>query len=648
MNPDQPTQPNSENPFAASDATAMLPEITPRQRYADLIEQTIANILQGKIRSKEQVYDLLVHQLESGLGEIFEQALAERMDSLQCQLTTTDELKQAKAERQMRALKTLQSAWEQWQRTYRVQNACSMAVQTLINTASTERLPVLIHFLDPNQADVFDHAMIQQLAQVLQETAECLPEESEALEMRQLGLGLKRGLACFYELEGLIVSWLCDPQFQVGFGASSQQNYGPWEIWAKQTSSSLARALFTGQAQNQSAAAIALAQPNFDMADWVELVVLLRGLQHGLVKWFDQQPYSIQAGRHMAGVTFLVFAMLWSELSHGVRQASQLSDHDRQNLSQGCFRITLQLLRTFAQRDNFPLYGGVFASFSGENFRETITYLDQPLKAVENTQEKARILTVLGYSQRGLGNHQGAISLHQEALDLARQVGDQPCEIANLNHLGRLSLEQTDFHGALSYAQRALILARQTGERQGEAHALASLGYSEVMLAQQQEQVSAENLEAAIAYLERAQKLAERLANGQNLALCYLGLGIGYGAIQQSGRAKPLLEQAILASQQIGDQDLQALSHAHLGETCYQLHQPEIAVYHTCLGMYLLEQRSNHHWRRAAALVIVLEGQLGSENFFHLLQQQRSQLIVQIGVDGFDHLPSLIQRYRQG
>jgi len=47
---------------------------------------------------------------------------------------------------------------------------------------------------------------------------------------------------------------------------------------------------------------------------------------------------------------------------------------------------------------------------------------------------------------------------------------------------------------------------------------------------------------------------------------------------------------------------------------------------------------------QSAALVVILRGKLGAENFANLLQQLRSQFIAVIGVDGFDHLPNLIDQ----
>ncbi|MEE3717328.1 tetratricopeptide repeat protein [Tumidithrix elongata RA019] len=630
-----------------SDSVNDAPIPTTRDRYIAFIEQTITDINTGKLLSKEHVYRILSDRLESGTGEIFERALEEQTNVLQAQLAAqTDEVKQAKVNHKLRALKILKDAWSLWQKNYQVQDTCVRGLQTILKAEPQERLSTLIQVLDPNHTPVFERQHLQLLAQLLQKSAETLPEQSEAFELRQFAQGLTRGLADFDRLEGSLVTWLYGAPAQVGFEPTKV--VGPWQTWSQQVTSPLPRELFAGQANNQSAAAIAQAQPSIDVSAWVELLILLQYLQNGLVRWFDRQPYNAQIGLHMAGVTFVAFAMIWGELNQGFQQAQQLSTRDRQTLSKICFRISLQILRTFAQRENFPLYGGVFASFSGESFRETINYLDRPLKESENTQEKARILTVLGYSQAWMGDRERAISLHQEAVNLAREVGDLRCEIANLNHLSRICLYQKDFNMSESHAQRAVILARQTGDRQGEANALANLGYSEVTLARQQESVTPEDLETAIGHLERGQKLSEKLNDRQNQALCWVGLGTAYVALQQPSQAQLALEQGLALTLQIGDRDLQALSHAYLGEALYQLHQLEDAVYHACLGMYLLEQRHSKAWQQSAALIVILQGKLGAENFFNLLQQMRSPLIAQIGVDGFDHLPNLIARYRQG
>jgi len=617
--------------------------LTTRERYLIFVERIIINIENGKLLSKEHVYRILSESLESGTGEIFERALEEQANLLQENFAAqTDEIKQAKATQKLRALKILQDAWEQWQKNYQLQDTCDRGLQTILNAEASERLAALIQVLDPNHTPVFERQHIQNLSQLLQKSAETLADNTEAFVMRQLAIGLNRGLASFDLLEGSLVSWLYEIERQVGFERSTVK--GPWHSWAQQITSPLPRDLFVTQALNQSATAIAQSQRSIDISDWVELAILLRYLQNGLVHWFDQQPYDAKAGMHMTGVTFIAFAMIWGELSSGFSNAQHLADC--QALAKICFRISLQTLRTFAQRENFPLYGGVFASFSGDSFRETINYLDQPLKETENTQEKARILTVLGYSQAWRGNQQQAIALHQEAVNLAREVGDQRCEIANLNHLSRISLYQKDFSASESYAQRAVILARQIGDRQGEANGLANLGYSEVMLVRQQESITPEEMETPISHLKRGQKLSEKLNDLQNQALCWVGLGTAYIAIEQPSQAQLALEKGLAITQQIGDRDLQALSHAYLGETCYQLNQLELTIYHACLGMYLLEERHSKAWKQSASLVVILQGKLGVEKFEQLLQQQRSHLISHIGVDGFDHLPTLLDRYR--
>ena len=43
---------------------------------------------------------------------------------------------------------------------------------------------------------------------------------------------------------------------------------------------------------------------------------------------------------------------------------------------------------------------------------------------------------------------------------------------------------------------------------------------------------------------------------------------------------------------------------------------------------------------------IFIQGQIGIEAFQARLEQQRSKIIAVIGVDGYDYIPQLLQKYR--
>ena len=96
-------------------------------------------------------------------------------------------------------------------------------------------------------------------------------------------------------------------------------------------------------------------------------------------------------------------------------------------------------------------------------------------KQIEGTEDKARILTLLGYSQRTVGAYDKAIAFHQEALEIAIAANDYSCEVANLNHLSRTNVNLKNYSEAINYSQRALIGARQVGDKLGEANASVEL-----------------------------------------------------------------------------------------------------------------------------------------------------------------------------
>jgi tetratricopeptide (TPR) repeat protein len=625
----------------------MSDSVSARDRYLSLIDEIVQITLKGKIRSKQQVYQMLAKEIAGGEGEIFERCLSDRMGAAKSEIDhPTDELKQAKATRSLRAMQTIQGEWERFSVDNQVSAAISAATNAINRAEPHNRLAALLQAIDPNQAQALNLDQIQQLAKALQKQADGNSEENQ--DLPRLSLGLMEGIKSWQKLQEHLVSWIYEQnRGSIGFGSAPEQS-GPWGLWANQVNSPFPKALFQTLALNQSVGELA-AKQHPDLGGFVELAVILQCLQRGLVNWFDQLVYDSKITEKLSISTYLTFAFIWSQLASGFNSSAN------KQFANGCFQVTLQILRNFAQRNYFPLYGGIFASFSGKTLRSTLDYLDEPLRRVEGTQEKARILTLLGYSMGTVGQYKQAISFHEQALEIARREGDRRSEIANLNHISRIYVAQKNYAEAINYSQRALILSRQSGDRLGEANALANLGYSEVIQAQQLERVEPEVYESAINYLQQGLQLSERLGDSygagfalqQSKALCCSSLGIAHIVLSQPQVAINYLESGFEAAQKSGDLYLQGLNLSYLAEANYSLQQIEKAIYIGSLGMYLLEQINSPQWRQTAGLVTILRGQVGDEFFRNILQKYRPQIIAVIGVDGYDYIPQLLEKYQQ-
>lgn len=422
---------------------------SPESRARELLERIVKMTMKGQIRSKAQVLKLLQADIEPGEGEVFEQVLTAEVTAVQAVLEReTDEMKQAKATRRQRALTTLQSEFAHWQKENQSTAVLSGAIATLIRTTDQDRLNALLQAIDPNQPHHLTRDEIKTLAQQLRQLE---TEATAEPTLQELSTGLLQGLNTWQQLEGHTISWIYDQsQRAIGFGSDTPQ--GPWPYWAKQVETTSIQRILTDLAENQAVTDQGLPIP-LEVRTWVEMAIALQRLQLSLVTWFDQQPYDPKAGKRLSIATFLTFAVVWSQLSR------RLSELRQPLLAEGCFQMALQVLRQFAQQDYFPLYGGLFTALSGEPLRTLLDYLDQPLREVPNTDTKARILTLLGYSQRALGRYDLAQQFHDRALESAREVSDQRCEIANLNHLSRTCVMQQNFAEAIAHSQRALILS---------------------------------------------------------------------------------------------------------------------------------------------------------------------------------------------
>lgn len=619
---------------------------SPRDRYLELIEQIIQATLKGKIRSKEQVYQMLVEGIHTGSGEIFERCLQDRLEALQQQANTeTDELKQAKATRSLRAFQTIQSEWNRWQIANQAIETTSRTIEQIVRAEPDQRLTEFLRAVDPNREQALTAPQLRDLALALLKQAESIEDPALQQDLQQLADGVLRGLESWKPMQDNLVSWVYESGREIGFGGSPRGQIDPWSLWAQHLTSPFPLALFRTLSLEQSVIEFASQVPSLETRDWVELIILLQFLQYGLITWFDRLIYDSKTGSKLSISTFLAFAIIWSQLARGLEEATALNSVQRRRLADSAFQVSLQSLRVFSQRPYFPLYGGVFAAFPGSRLRSVVNYLDEPLKRVEGTQEKARILTLLGSSERAQGLLDRAREFYEIAREIAAEADDRPCEVANLNHLSRTYATQKNFSDAIHYSQRALIFSRQTGDRPGEANALVNLGYSEVLQAHEREQSDPEVYEAAIGYLQQGLKLAEQLGDRQSQAFGFNSLGIAYIVLDQPAEAVTALIEGLKAAQIAGDLYLQGLDLAYLAEAYYRQQNLPQAIYTGCLGMYYLERIAARDWRQPAGLLTVLQGQMG-EAFQATLEQLRTELVAAIGLDGYDYLPVLLEQYR--
>ena len=603
---------------------------TLQARYQATIEDLLVQTLQGKIRSPFQIYDRLVQEFETGSEELFDQCLSECDASIKINAASEDEMKQAKAIRRGRALKTIQSEWKRYQGDQSRKSAIATALSNLLSAPPENRLSLWLTTFDPNSPNRLTLDQQQQLSQQLKSFS------SGGSDWGSIAQGIDRGLESWKNLELNLVQWMFTRPSTLGFGSEAEAG-GPWKLWAAEVKSDVPRSLF--ELMNAREVDFSSWRETVEDRDWVELAIVLLTAQRGLVSWAETQPYNSKGGRQLCISTFLTFTVLWSQLS-GHFAAT------RPTLQNASFQIVLQTLRSFAQKSYFPLYGGMVAMLSQGSFNDLLTYLDEPLRRVDKTQEKARILTLIGYSQQVMRHTDSAIAFHEQALEIAQSeelaVRDLPCAIANLNHLSRAQAAAKHYDEALRFAQQALILARQSGDSLGQANALANVGYSEILSARQLDRLDEDSAEIPISQLTQGLKLASTLDDRASQALCNNSLGIAYGMLGFPDRALPYLAAGLQAAQESGDRYLQGLNLTYFSEAQAALGDTDSALLSAVLAMYTLEQIDAIEWQQSRNWLLLLRGRLGDEAFGKQMKSLRSRILASIGVDGYDHALTLL------
>ena len=123
-------------------------------------------------------------------------------------------------------------------------------------------------------------------------------------------------------------------------------------------------------------------------------------------------------------------------------------------------------------------------------------------------------------------------------------------------------------------------------------------------------------------------------------------MGIAYVILSQPSAAITALEKGIKMALNSGNTYLQGVNFSYLAEAYYSLEDISKTIYYGCLGMYLLHQIESSEYRQAAGLLTIIKGKINEQQFKKLLEDNRTQIIKLIGVDGYDELPKLLEEYQ--
>jgi len=172
------------------------------------------------------------------------------------------------------------------------------------------------------------------------------------------------------------------------------------------------------------------------------------------------------------------------------------------------------------------------------------------------SESKARALGRLGFLARLGGRHVLSRRLCEQAMEMARELGDSRSEGRWLRGLGVLELEEGDAVEARVLFEQALAISRQLGDLRFEGVCMGNLGNIE------REQ---DNLREARRLYEQALIIFRQLGDLRFEGVCLGNLGSLEYEQDNAGEARRLYEQALAINRQLGDLRFESIWLGNLG-----------------------------------------------------------------------------------
>lgn len=234
---------------------------------------------------------------------------------------------------------------------------------------------------------------------------------------------------------------------------------------------------------------------------------------------------------------------------------------------------------------------------------EWVAVLEMSLQAVQalsHKQDEGAVLGNLGNAYFFLGRVEEAISYHQQALVISREINDRRGEGYQLGNLGLAydHLEQPE--KANNCYRQALAIAREMDDRLSEGNALVNLGIAYRNL---------DHVEQAIEFHTQALAIARQIGDRRAKGSILGNLGNAYSDLGQVKRAIDYYQQALAIARKIGDRRNEGNWLGNLGSAYRDLGQVERARTYLAQSLAIFEEIKSPHAEKARKLLAELEGE---------------------------------------
>ncbi|MBO0867223.1 MAG: tetratricopeptide repeat protein [Micromonosporaceae bacterium] len=196
--------------------------------------------------------------------------------------------------------------------------------------------------------------------------------------------------------------------------------------------------------------------------------------------------------------------------------------------------------------------------------------------------------TILHRHLRTRGRLHDAVTLHEQALAVARATGDQAAELDSLTGLGHIYRLQGRYQRATDHYHQALQLNRDTGNDPGEVDALTGLGHIHRMQGR---------YEPAVHHYQQALQLTRTTGHRPGELNALVGLGHTHRAQGRHGQAADHYQQALVLARATGHRIAEQAALVGLGDIHRRHGRHEQAADHYRRLLDLAHESDDRNWQ---------------------------------------------------